>query len=160
VIKSADHRDAVSFYQSHGQGADNVIVPQREEAIVLEDVPKGTKCDNHGSTKDAEHPKRSLWVEWFHKERKHCPPGSVAWTTEQAFFVIAGELILETKSFWAEPYLTLTAAGVIELARLGLLPPEAIRDKFKADSITKFLACGQASWFIIQAIARVTQNCH
>jgi len=82
---------------------------------------------------------------------------------EQAFFVTAGRLTLETKSSWAEPYLTLTAAGVIELARLGLLPPvslEAIRDKSKADSISKFLACGQASWFIIQAIARVTQNCH
>jgi len=87
----------------------------------------------------------------------------MVWTMEQAFVVTAGRLTLETKSPWTEPHLMLTAAGVIELARLSLLPLvslEAIRDKSKADSIAKFLACGQASWFIIQTIAKVAQNCH
>ena len=83
------------------------------------------------------------------------------YTMDQAFFIVAGGLAIETKTFRQEPYLTVTPAGAVELARLGLLKPvseEVIKDKTKADSITKILVCIQAGWFIVQCIARVAQK--
>ena len=83
------------------------------------------------------------------------------YTLGQAFFIVAGGLAIETKSFRKEPYLTVTPAGAVELARLGLLSPveeEVINDKTKADPITKALVCVQAAWFIVQCVARVAQN--
>ncbi|KAI5780144.1 hypothetical protein DFH27DRAFT_468073, partial [Peziza echinospora] len=61
------------------------------------------------------------------------------------------------KAYLRETVQTLTPCGAIHLARFGklpLVPPEEIEDKSKADPITKALACLQASWMIIQCIAR------
>ena len=83
------------------------------------------------------------------------------YTLSQAFFIVAGGLAIETKSFRKAPYLTVTPAGAVELARLGLLSPveeEVISDKTKADPITKAIVCVQAAWFIVQCIARVAQD--
>ena len=83
------------------------------------------------------------------------------YTLSQAFFIVAGGLAIETKSFRKEPYLMVTPAGAVELARLGLLSPleeEVISDKTKADPITKAIVCVQAAWFIVQCIARVAQH--
>ena len=83
------------------------------------------------------------------------------YTLSQAFFIVAGGLAIETKSFRKEPYLTVTPAGAVELARLGLLSPveqEVINDKTKADPITKAIVCVQAAWFIVQCIARAAQH--
>jgi len=83
------------------------------------------------------------------------------YTLHQAFFVAAGGLAVETKSFHKEPYLTVTPTGAMELARLGLLTPvpeDVINDKTKADLITKLVVCVQAGWFIVQCIARVAQD--
>ena len=83
------------------------------------------------------------------------------YTLSQAFFIVAGGLAIETKSFRKEPYLTVTPAGAVQLARLGLLSPvdeEVINDKTKADPITKAIVCVQAVWFIVQCIARVAQH--
>ena len=54
-----------------------------------------------------------------------------------------------------------TPMGAIALAQEGLLPymPRAwINDMSKSDLITKILVCIQASWMIIQCIARVTHS--
>ena len=54
--------------------------------------------------------------------------------------------------------LTLTARGVALLARCGLLPQlsqEEIDDKNKADHLAKTVVCFQATWFLIQTIARL-----
>ncbi len=82
-------------------------------------------------------------------------------TLRQAFFVVAGGLAVETKSFHEEPYLTVTPAGAVELARLGLLnpvPEDVIYEKTKADPIRKLVVCVQAGWFIVQCIARVAHD--
>lgn len=83
------------------------------------------------------------------------------YTLGQAFFIVAGGLAIETKSFHEERYLTVTPEGAVELARLGLLSPiadEVINDKIKADPITKALVCIQAAWFIAQCISRVAHS--
>ena len=83
------------------------------------------------------------------------------YTLPQAFFIVAGGLAIETKSFHAMPYLTVTPMGALELAKLGLLCPiseEVIKDKTKADPITKMLISIQAGWFIVQCIARVAHG--
>ena len=83
------------------------------------------------------------------------------YTLSQAYFIVAGGLAVETKSFRSEPYLTVTPAGAIELARLDFLDPipeDVIDDKNKADLITKALVCIQAGWFIIQCVSRIAQE--
>lgn len=57
--------------------------------------------------------------------------------------------------------LTLTARGVALLARCGLLPEldrEEIDDKNKADHLAKTVVCVQATWFLVQTIARTAQH--
>ena len=54
-----------------------------------------------------------------------------------------------------------TVRGALELARAGLLPKvplELINDQSKSDMLSKFLVCLQASWMIVQSIARVHQS--
>jgi hypothetical protein len=55
--------------------------------------------------------------------------------------------------------LTLTASGVILLAKCGHLPDidkAIIKDKSKADALTKTLVCLQAGWMIVQIVGRLT----
>ena len=83
------------------------------------------------------------------------------YSLKQAWFIVAGGLAVETKSFREETYLTITPAGAVELARFGLLSPipqDVMDDKTKADPITKVLVCIQAGWFIVQCISRVSQG--
>ncbi|KAG8525998.1 uncharacterized protein KY384_000760 [Bacidia gigantensis] len=94
------------------------------------------------------------------------------YSLRQAFFIAAGGLAVETKSFSIDPFLTdvenmradsylVTTLAALELARLGLISPIApqiIDDKAKADPITKLVVCVQAGWFIVQCIARTSQH--
>ncbi|KAI9778086.1 MAG: hypothetical protein M1839_008390 [Geoglossum umbratile] len=108
---------------------------------------------------EQDNPKKGLWGVWRRK-RRHLP-GDSTWTIRQAYFVVAGGLVVDSGSFWETPYLTLTPAGVVELARLGYLPEvaeEVVEDKSKTDSLGKILVFFQASWFIIQCIARTVQG--
>lgn len=53
--------------------------------------------------------------------------------------------------------LTLTARGVSLLADCNLLPSikrEFLEDKSKSDGLSKFIACAQAAWLIVQVIGR------
>lgn len=83
------------------------------------------------------------------------------WTLQQSFFSICGGLTVDTSSFWHEPSKTITARETLELAKAGLLPEiidKELTDKSKADSLGKILVCVQASWFLLQSIARLVQN--
>ena len=54
--------------------------------------------------------------------------------------------------------LTLTATGILLLAKCGHLPDiekEFIWDKSKADGLAKALVCLQAGWFILQTVGRI-----
>ena len=54
--------------------------------------------------------------------------------------------------------LTLTARGVALLADCGLLPDietNYLKDKSKSDGLSKFIACVQAAWLIVQVIGRL-----
>jgi len=97
----------------------------------------------------------------FSRSPSNKQPNAPKYSLSQAFFIVAGGLAVETKSFHEEPYLTITPSGALELARLGLLSPvrkEIIDVKAKADPITKLVVCVQAGWFIVQCIARVAQD--
>ncbi|KAI5797328.1 hypothetical protein DFH27DRAFT_483737 [Peziza echinospora] len=62
-----------------------------------------------------------------------------------------------SRSGAAYGYYQITPAGAICLAHLGRFPVvdiDDINDKSKADSLSKTLVCMQASWMIIQCIAR------
>ena len=86
---------------------------------------------------------------------------SERYTFRQAFFIVAGGLAVETKSFHKDEYLVVTPAGAVELARLNLLGPISryiIDDKAKAKSLTKGLTCLQGAWFVIQCLTRVVQD--
>lgn len=74
-----------------------------------------------------------------------------------------GGFAIETNDAGEDPYiprsprLHLTANGAAVLSELGLLPRitrDSIRDKSKADHVAKFLVIIQASWLILQCIAR------
>ena len=54
--------------------------------------------------------------------------------------------------------LTLTARGVALLADCGLLPDietNYLKDKSKSDGLSKFIACVQAAWLIVQVVGRL-----
>ncbi|KAL9032106.1 MAG: hypothetical protein Q9180_006697 [Flavoplaca navasiana] len=99
------------------------------------------------------------------KKKKHSTQTAKAqpsYSLRQAFFIVAGGLAVEVEESWGEKSaMTITPAGAVELAKLGLLEPaptSVIEDKSKADPITKCLVCIQAGWFVVQCIARVSQG--
>ena len=92
------------------------------------------------------------------------------WTTIHGFYAGMGGFVFDLpytmdghqhKSQDQFTRLTLTAEGVEFLARCGLLPQitaEDIVDKSKADSLSKFLACLQALWMLVQVLGRVATD--
>ena len=82
--------------------------------------------------------------------------------TEKASLVTdrgGSELIIETEATKnkTEFRKTLTPFGVIVLETLGMLPElniEEIKDKGKANMLSKVLACVQALWMVVQVIGR------
>ncbi|KAI5810904.1 hypothetical protein DFH27DRAFT_530179 [Peziza echinospora] len=78
---------------------------------------------------------------------------------ERGFYVCMGgfEVIVGMTPTGQEIRRTITPSGAVLLTRLGYLPHisvEQINDKSKADLLTKALVCFQASWMVVQAIAR------
>ncbi|KAK8189257.1 uncharacterized protein BKA78DRAFT_319062 [Phyllosticta capitalensis] len=83
------------------------------------------------------------------------------WTLQQAFFAVSGGLTVDTSSFWHVPQMTLTPRGLMQLTRAGLLPHvtnEEVTEKSKANTAAKIMVCIQASWFLLQAVARLAQK--
>ncbi len=80
---------------------------------------------------------------------------------EQAYFAVIGGFAVKSKSFWHTEHLTFTPSGILELARVGLLPtmsPESVQDKSKADGLAKMLVILQAGWFLVVSIARTVRG--
>ena len=80
-----------------------------------------------------------------------------------SFFAGMGGFVFDTEDAECPPYiagsprLILTAQGIAKLAEHGHLPniPETlIADKSKANFVAKLLATLQASWFLVQCVAR------
>lgn len=87
--------------------------------------------------------------------------GKGIWTTQQAFFALTGGFAVDSSGFMPYSRLTFTPAGLVFLAKLGLLPDEpaeAVADRSKADYVAKVLVCLQAGWFFVQCIGRVAQK--
>ncbi|KAI9837268.1 MAG: hypothetical protein M1819_000342 [Sarea resinae] len=83
------------------------------------------------------------------------------WTMQQAFFTVMGGFAVESSSFCDSPAQTFTPAGILELAKAGLLPRisiETIEDKSKADEIAKLFVCVQTAWFLIQSLTRLGEG--
>jgi hypothetical protein len=88
------------------------------------------------------------------------------WTTTHSWFAYMGGFAISTKQgleslpgeyIPGSPRLSLNYKAVRVVARLGLLPGisrESIKDKSKADSLAKVLVITQASWLILQCVAR------
>ncbi|KAK8241930.1 hypothetical protein HDK77DRAFT_427736 [Phyllosticta capitalensis] len=89
------------------------------------------------------------------------PDPFTPWTLQQSFFAVCGGLAVDTSSFWHTPLTTLTPRGLLALAHAGLLPNitnEQVSEKSKANAAAKVLVCIQASWFLVQAVARLAQK--
>jgi hypothetical protein len=57
--------------------------------------------------------------------------------------------------------MTFTAAGILELAKVGILPDigdEEIKDRSEADALLKTFVCIQLAWFLAQRLARTIKN--
>jgi hypothetical protein len=91
------------------------------------------------------------------------------WTQTHSFFAVMGGFAIDTSTFSKE-YLperrdrvVLSPEGLVLLAEEipSLVPDIAagmIKDKSKADSVTKTLVCIQAAWFIVQCTVRLQQG--
>jgi len=88
------------------------------------------------------------------------------WTSEQAFFAVMGGFAVENNYLNKNNVRVtirriLTIDGVLQLAKLGLLPnidPEAISERNKADNIAKLFVLSQITWFGLQVIGRLASQ--
>jgi hypothetical protein len=83
------------------------------------------------------------------------------WSLPQAYFAISGGIAVDCSTFGMRQRLMFTPFGIVELARLGILPEvnaEEIHDRSKADSIAKIFVCAQFLYFVIQVIARAVSG--
>ncbi|KAH7351243.1 hypothetical protein BKA65DRAFT_536249 [Rhexocercosporidium sp. MPI-PUGE-AT-0058] len=95
------------------------------------------------------------------------PPRRNPWTSSHSFWALMGGIAIKPSS--RKPFIpnsvqsTLTANGVSLLLKTSphLLPDisvDEVKDKSKASSLTKLLACVQASWFCLSTITRFIQH--
>ena len=139
------------------QGVDATAEIKNDESLAPPEHNDGSnpKASKHGSIQTTGKP----------FPRKH------HWTPTHSFFVISGGFVFDTSDLPAdEKFLpgsrdrvTLSPEAVLFVARWrpSLIPDiseAAIKDKSKADSLAKALACLQATWFIIQCTFRLAQK--
>ncbi|KAH6712711.1 hypothetical protein BKA61DRAFT_485169 [Leptodontidium sp. MPI-SDFR-AT-0119] len=95
------------------------------------------------------------------------PPRRNPWTLNHSFWALMGGIAI--KPSFRNPFIpnsvysTLTANGVSLLLKVSphLLPDisvDEVKDRSKASSLTKLLACVQASWFCLSTITRFIQH--
>jgi hypothetical protein len=80
------------------------------------------------------------------------------WGKSQAFYAATGGFAVESSTFSDIDKVVFTPAGILELARAGILPDvteDEIRGMSRQDGIAKIGVCVQIAWFFIQALARV-----
>jgi len=90
------------------------------------------------------------------------------WTMVNSFFSVMGGFVMDTNDEGTRRYITnspklaLTAKGVWQLAVLGCelpdIPLQSIKDRSKANTFAKGIACIQASYLILQLIARLANR--
>ncbi|KAH6875317.1 hypothetical protein BKA58DRAFT_119073 [Alternaria rosae] len=105
----------------------------------------------------------------FSKERQHEPISESkrpphAWTDTHSLFAIMGGFVIDLgdKDIRISDHATRLALSVHSIKFIAKYAPEtfsrisqsAIQDKSKANTVVKFLACFQASWFCAQCINR------
>jgi hypothetical protein len=81
-----------------------------------------------------------------------------AWGKSQAFYAATGGFAVDSSSFSDISKVVFTPAGILELARAGILPDvteDEIRGMSTQDGIAKIGVCVQIAWFFIQSLARV-----
>ncbi|KUJ10470.1 uncharacterized protein LY89DRAFT_675297 [Mollisia scopiformis] len=91
---------------------------------------------------------------------------SLVWNSEQAFFAVMGGFAIENeyldeKNIKVTLRRILTVNGVLQLAKLGLMPvidPEDISERSKADNIAKIFVLSQIIWFALQVIGRLASK--
>lgn len=120
----------------------------------------GTKI---GLIKQAEHNHQALNVELDPKFRRHL------WTQAHSLYATMGGFVVDTHGLElnylpeGRQRMTLTLEALKFIANwapdiLPDLPESAILDKSKANAFTKFVTCGQASWFGVQCLTRSAQG--
>ena len=125
----------------------------------------------------------SAWRQWLSARRMSKQLGKILqeqaaqkknsrrfeWTVAHSYFASMGGFVFEKEFlpqgnkllFDSPERLTLTASGVLLLAKCGHLPDvnrEAIWDKSKADGLAKALVCLQAAWMILQILGRLVAH--
>lgn len=107
---------------------------------------------------------RSQSVRRIEKEMKREP---IFWSAEHAFFAVMGGFAIENEYISSDNHTKITLRrlvavdGVLELAKLGLLPtisPEDIEERSKADIIAKVFVLSQITWFGLQVIGRLASK--
>jgi hypothetical protein len=86
------------------------------------------------------------------------------WTLMHGFFAVMGGITISTRDEYQKIFVdgrTVTPRGVIALAEMDLLPNIDIHDisaKSKSDQIAKTIVVLQASWMLVQTIARAASG--
>lgn len=85
----------------------------------------------------------------------------VPWSLTKAFFASSGGFGVDCSAFLPCEVIVFTSAGIIELARAGILPDisdQEVESFSKQDGLQKLIVCVQVMWFFVQAIARWCQH--
>ena len=80
---------------------------------------------------------------------------------KQAFFAAGGGLAVPSVDFWYTTTITFTPRGLVELAKLDLIPDltkEDVEDRSKADIFAKVATIVQVSWFFAQSLTRLASH--
>lgn len=83
----------------------------------------------------------------------------IEWTMRQSFFADMGGIRVKL----ADDEFPVNSTHLLVLVKLGLvklsaITPEAIDDRSKTDGLAKLFTILQTAWFILQCVARLTQN--
>jgi hypothetical protein len=97
------------------------------------------------------------------------------WTLTQVVFACTGGIAVEPagfewyakrkmlgfESYTSQRRIAFTAADILELAKVGILPDignEEMKDRSKADALVKTFVCVQLAWFFAQCSARTIKD--
>ncbi|KAK1749721.1 hypothetical protein QBC47DRAFT_311459, partial [Echria macrotheca] len=111
----------------------------------------------------------TAWSQWIAARRltRAIQATNPEWTMTHSFFAVMGGFAVDTRNggereyMDGSPRLHLTANGIALLAELGALPAvsaELIRDKSKANRVTKLLVVIQTVWLVVECVARAASR--
>lgn len=99
-------------------------------------------------------------VRIFEKAKIPSKSGYTKWTLRHGFYANIGGIVIQTPDCGPFPVTArqvhyLVAAKHMEFPDISM---EEVWDKSKADLFTKFLACGQICWLLLQVVGRLIQH--